>query len=488
MRYALVGRLGRGGMGVVDLATDEDGTHVALKRLPLHGSARETALARRRIRREAEVLRSLDHPAIVRLLDVVDDEDDVILVMPHLAGGTLAERVQEHGPMSAHAVEQLGLTLLGALAAAHRQGVVHRDVKPSNVLFDLEGRPHLADFGVASSRDATDGLTGVGLVVGTPRFMAPEQARGEVIGPAADVFALGATLRFALTGSGPWGPDGPGAQERAAAGRVVRLAKGVAPPSLDRLLRAMCQPDARRRPSAADLAGGPAGTFVRTTHQPVLGRGRRTPSARAMAVAGGATLALLALVGGGSLLLGRDGGADGAGDGEGSAGTATVTAAPTTACQDLPYQPCGGEPAPGTDGVACIDDRGDFDGDPTNGCEAVPDGLDGSVLEGIAEANLVPADDVDVYELDVVDQAQLLCDGTLRLTLTAPAGVAQRLEVLRDDEELARVGSTDGTPASLELVEPGCFSDDSATLEVRVSSIGADRTGQPYLLEVDGSY
>src|SRR5215210_8612429 len=99
MRYAVVGRLGRGGMGVVDLAHDEAGRSVALKRVPLAGSAAEIDEARRRIRREAEVLRSLHHPGIVSLLDVLDDGDDLVLVMPHLGGGTLADRVRLGGPL-----------------------------------------------------------------------------------------------------------------------------------------------------------------------------------------------------------------------------------------------------------------------------------------------------------------------------------------------------------------------------------------------------
>src|SRR3954467_12867101 len=99
MHYAVLGRLGRGGMGVVDLATAADGRQVALKRVPLHGSAAEIDQARRRIRREAEVLRSLRPPAIVELLDVLDDGDDLVLVMPFLPGGTLTERVRTYGTL-----------------------------------------------------------------------------------------------------------------------------------------------------------------------------------------------------------------------------------------------------------------------------------------------------------------------------------------------------------------------------------------------------
>lgn len=168
---------------------------------------------------------------------------------------------------------------------------------------------------------------------------------------------------------------------------------------------------------------------------------------------------------------------------------ATTAPAPTSVpCDDLPYQPCGGPVAPGTDGRACTGGRGDYDGDPGNGCEAQPDVVDGTVAAGELQATLVPADDVDRYPLPIRDRAQLLCDGTVEVTLTAPAGVAQRLEVLDDGEVVRQAGSTDGTPTSVRLREPGCFSDDSTELEVRITSIGADRSPEPYLLAVDGSY
>src|SRR5690606_33185159 len=176
MRYERMRRLGRGGMGVVDLARADDGRLVALKTLTLHGSAAEIARARQRIRREAEVLARLAHPNVVELLDVLEEGDDVTLVMPYLSGGTLSDRVAAHGPAPAEEVLRLTERLGGALAAAHRAGIVHRDIKPANVLFDDDGEPHLADFGVASSRDDTAGLTAIGTVVGTPAFMAPEQA------------------------------------------------------------------------------------------------------------------------------------------------------------------------------------------------------------------------------------------------------------------------------------------------------------------------
>ena len=182
-------------MGVVDLARGPDGALVALKRLGLHGTAEEMQHARARFERELAVLRDLRHPAIVPLLDVVDDGGDVVLVMPFLGGGNLAELVRAGGPLRAEDVQAIADRLLPALATAHRAGIVHRDIKPANVLFDDDGAAHLADFGVASTRDDTDGLTRTGTVLGTPGFLAPEQARGEPLTAAADTASLVAALR-----------------------------------------------------------------------------------------------------------------------------------------------------------------------------------------------------------------------------------------------------------------------------------------------------
>src|SRR6478752_6766570 len=250
-------------MGVVDLAVDRHGALVACKRLLLHGSADEMHRARHRIRREAAALARLRHPNIVPLLDVVDDGDDVVLVLPYLPGGTLAEQITHHGTLSPGQVHVLADALFGALAEAHRQGIVHRDIKPANVLFDAEGRPFLTDFGVATLRDATGGLTVTGAVIGTPEFMAPEQARGEVVGPEADVFSLGATLLFGATGHPPYGrADPPVILQRAARGRLSPL-----PSDLDRSVRRRLAPtlarSPQRRPTAAATAGtGPHGAPV----------------------------------------------------------------------------------------------------------------------------------------------------------------------------------------------------------------------------------
>jgi hypothetical protein len=472
MSYERVARLGRGGMGVVDLARAPDGSQVALKRLTLHGSAAEISRARQRVEREAEVLARLDHPNVVPLVEVIEEGEELTLVMPYLTGGTLADRVARHGPAPAAEVLRLADDLGSALAAAHRAGVVHRDLKPANVLFDAAGVPHLADFGVASSRDDTAGLTAVGTVVGTPGFMAPEQARGEVAGQASDVFALGATLLFAATGEGPYGRGAPDLlMVRAAQGKVRPVPRTV-PPALRERLQAMLDPRPERRPSAAALVGGPDGTVVRAARSR-----RRARWPWWAATAGLGVTAVLAAV----LVASRE---------TGDVRTTTTTVAPGTTCTALPYQPCGqAEPAPNTDGQACLTDFEDYDADAANGCEAGPDGLtDGTPFESSIEATIVPRDDVDTFSMEVGDGRQLLCDGRFTVTLTSPAGMSMRLEVLDGDTRLGQATSADGVPASVSISEPECLFDDSGTLIARVSPIGSDRSAEPYLLERRGSF
>ena len=487
MRYETIRRIGRGGMGVVDLGRDPTGNEVALKRLSLHGTPEELERARARIRREAEVLQRLDHPAIVALRDMVDDGDDLVLVMDFLPGGNLVQRMAERGPMPAHEIRPLMERLLDALAAAHRQGVVHRDIKPANVLFDAEGQAALADFGAAIHRDATPGLTASEMVIGTPGFMSPEQARGETATAASDVFSLAATIAYAATGSGPFGTADPQVlMLRAAAGRTEKLPKSL-PPDLRRRLAAMLDRDPANRPSAAEVRGGPAGTEPRDV---VGARTVRRPGRRR-----GAAAAVVAtvLVAGAALAVATGG------DGNGGRLSSTPTSSgpprpaavstTTEACVDLRFRPCGEPRAPHTDGRRCVAGYADYDDDRANGCEAKADSLTTStVLKSTLKANLVPKDDTDSYPMPVNDKGQLRCDGRVKVTLTAPAGVSQQVTVLDDGKVLGEAISGDGIPASVSLRDPNCFRNDRTTLRVRVTSVGSDRTATRYTLTKSGSY
>jgi hypothetical protein len=469
--YTVVGLLGRGGMAVVELAVDVNGRHVARKRIFLSGSAHHIYVARQRIRREAEILSALHHPGILPLLAVEDDGTDLVLVMPRMAG-SLADRVATFGPLPPAEMAGIGRVLLGALATAHRQGVIHRDVKPANVLFDRFGRPVLADFGVASTRGFTPGLTTLGAVIGTPEFMAPEQARGAPATPASDVFSLGATLGYGLTGQGPYGHGEPLVlMARAAKGQVTPLPRAV-PPSLRRPLTAMLDPRAERRPSAAAALGGTTGTQV----QPVPIKRRQTRTAekplakKVVAVAVGLAMAAAAAAAGVGTL---DGWRRSAGQ------TAASSIPPKTPCAPLPYLPCGGPPAPFTDGHRCLPGHADFDGIAANGCEAASTYTAGTVLEAgrATTANLVPADTVDTFRTYVKDDLLDFCTGSLRVTLTAPQGVTMRVEVAQGSHVLASAQSQDGRPAIARAGEPSCFSNNSGWLTITVSGVDGQTAG-----------
>jgi len=483
--YQVVRLLGRGGMGVVELATGPDGRPVALKRLPLHGSAGEIEEARRRIRREADVLASLDHPGIVRLLDVLDDGDDIVLVMPYLAGGSLHDRVSTSGPLHPDEVSAIADRLLDALAAAHRQGVVHRDVKPANVLFGADGEPHLVDFGVAVSRDVTMGLTATAMVLGTPGFMAPEQAQGHAATAASDVFSLGATLAYAATGVGPFGVADPRVlMWRAATGRIEKVPRTL-PPDLRRRLQPLLERNPAARPTAAAARGGTSGsvadggTLALPVAPAVAGDRRQAMGVLAVVAALVAVAAIVAVM----VRLGDDD--DG---GAFAAGSTTTT---TAACEPLPYQPCGQEqPAPFTDGRVCIEAHDDYDRDPANGCEAAPDGqVDPVQLDESAEATLVPRDDVDTYRFNVSDTIQFLflCEGKVTVTLQGAPGTEQKLVVKVGEDVVDEAVSTDGSPASVTIKE-SCLPDEHYEVIAEVTSVGDSRVDQPYTITREGTF
>jgi hypothetical protein len=334
---------------------------------------------------------------------------------------------------------------------------------------------------VAYDRQATPGLTAAGLVVGTPRFMAPEQARGEDASAASDVFSLGATLLFAAAGVAPWG-EGPAAavMGRATRGRIAALRS--LPTPLRTMLAPLLERDPDRRPTAAALAGGPEGTQVRTVINRAIGRRAPKVGRRRAGLTGG--VAALLLLGAAAIAATLPN------DAAKKQAAAAPGAGPTVPCASLPYQPCGSAPAPHTDGRACIDLYADYDDNSTNGCEAEPDSVDGTKLVDARPiaANLVPEDDTDTYDLEVDDRFQLGCDGELRVTLTAPAGGAQRLELLRDGHVVARAASADGQPDTAVLGDPECGNDDSDTIQARVSTVGTGRTAANYRLTRAGSF
>jgi serine/threonine protein kinase len=208
--YQTLGELGRGGMGVVYRARQLSLNRVvALKVIRAGRRPGDASLAR--FRREAEVLARLQHPNIVQVFDLAESDGIPYLAMEYVAGGSLADRLRA-GPLPPGEAARLVATLARAVHAAHRAGIVHRDLKPANALLTADGTPKVADFGLAKLAAHDPGLSAPGAVIGTPRYMAPEQAEGTgEVGPAADVYALGAILYECLTARPPFNGPTPSA-------------------------------------------------------------------------------------------------------------------------------------------------------------------------------------------------------------------------------------------------------------------------------------
>ncbi|GAA4624689.1 hypothetical protein GCM10023196_025840 [Actinoallomurus vinaceus] len=208
-QYRLIEQVGRGGFAVVWRARDERlDRDVAAKRLflPSYFTEEQRTEQRRRTLQEARSAARLDHPGVVTIHDVVEDGDDPWIIMEFVDGRSLGELVRADGPLPPERVADIGLQLVDALRAAHRAGVLHRDVKPGNVLV-AERRVVLGDFGLATV-EGDPGLTQSGVVMGAPAYLAPERARGEPAVPASDLWSLGATLFYAVEGHRPFtGPN-----------------------------------------------------------------------------------------------------------------------------------------------------------------------------------------------------------------------------------------------------------------------------------------
>ncbi|MCR6033518.1 protein kinase [Nocardioides sp. zg-579] len=201
-RYSLEREIGRGGMGAVWLGRDEVlGRAVALKRIGLAPGGDGADLER--AQREARLAARLNHPHVVAVFDLVDEDGERWLVMEHVAGTTLAELVRIRGPLDPDTAADLIGQAADALAAAHAAGVVHRDVKPSNMLVTPDERVKISDFGIARA-EADASLTRTGLVTGSPAYLAPEVASGRLATPPSDVWSLGASLFHALAGRPPY--------------------------------------------------------------------------------------------------------------------------------------------------------------------------------------------------------------------------------------------------------------------------------------------
>lgn len=206
-RYRITTEIGRGGMATVYLAHDPSfDRDVAVKVLPREFSHDPTF--RERFEREARTIAQLEHNAIVPVYDVGTEDGMSYLVMRYMPGGSLAERI-ERGAIPVGETARILADVASGLDEAHAKGVVHRDLKPGNILFDREGTAYLSDFGIVKLAEASAALTGTG-IVGTPSYMSPEQARGEPdIDPRSDIYALGVIAYEMLTGKAPYEADTP---------------------------------------------------------------------------------------------------------------------------------------------------------------------------------------------------------------------------------------------------------------------------------------
>jgi serine/threonine protein kinase len=251
-RYELLEVIGHGAMGTVWRARDLLlAREVAVKEVHHPGlwSAQDRAVARERSLREARVAARLTHPGVVTVHDVIEAEGSPWIVMELVRARSLARALAEDGPMSPARAAEMGRVLLEALGSAHAAGIVHRDVKPGNVLMTAEGQTVLTDFGIATVA-GDPGLTQAGMVMGTPGFCAPERIRGAPASPASDLWSLGATLYAAVEGHGPF--DG----QDSAMAVLANIVHGDPPPAasagpLSTVITALMNRDPAARPDAA---------------------------------------------------------------------------------------------------------------------------------------------------------------------------------------------------------------------------------------------
>jgi hypothetical protein len=240
-RYRLISRIGEGAMGRVWMARDELlGRDVAVKELAPPAGLAEAGRAERRARviREARAIASLDHPNVVRVFDVLNQQGEPWIVMELVAGRSLADAISADGPLAPQRVAEIGVAVLGALRAAHAAGVLHRDVKPANILLGRDGRVVLTDFGLAKAADDSS-MTSPSAVLGSPAYLAPERTLDQPLGPAADLWSLGATLYAAVEGQPPYSRSSSIATLAALAAESPRppVLAGPLRPALDALLR-----------------------------------------------------------------------------------------------------------------------------------------------------------------------------------------------------------------------------------------------------------
>src|SRR5215212_311429 len=250
-RYAVGEVLGRGGMGTVWRATDTVlHRRVALKEVTfsIHLTDEERQILRERTLREARAAARLDHPCVTTVYDVVEESGKPWLVMERVDADSLESLLEHGGPLSPRAAARIGLDVLSALEAAHAAGIVHRDVKPANVLVERDGHACLTDFGIATTTGDSS-LTTQGGLIGSPSYMAPERVHGDEPTPAVDLWSLGATLYAAVEGRPPFARGEPMATAMAVVSEDPEPVVRAGP--LEPVLRGLLAKDPTRRITVA---------------------------------------------------------------------------------------------------------------------------------------------------------------------------------------------------------------------------------------------
>ncbi|MCD9141718.1 serine/threonine-protein kinase [Streptomyces albireticuli] len=268
-RYRLLELIGRGGMGRVWRADDRIlGRLVAAKEIRIDGLVGEaSAVQRERSLREARATARIDHPNVVRVYDVAEEDDRLWIVMELVDGRSLEQALGHDGPVTPREAARIGLGLVRALRAVHAVGVLHRDIKPGNVLLTAGGRIVLTDFGIAAMQDAA-ALTMAGTLVGSPEYMAPERIEGRQQGPPSDLWSLGATLCAAVAGRSPFTRATTLATLHAVLYEQPEIPAAAGP--LRELLAGLLLKEAGRRPSLDAVEAALAALAEPVPHPPTV--------------------------------------------------------------------------------------------------------------------------------------------------------------------------------------------------------------------------
>jgi hypothetical protein len=278
-RYKLLREIGRGGMGIVWVSDDRTiGRRVAIKELhlPAGVAPAEREVFEERVLREARAAGRLNDPGVVTVYDVLREHGTTYIVMELIEATTLSDVVAQRGPLPPDFVARLAEQLLSALRAAHAAGVVHRDVKPSNIMVQPNGRVKLTDFGIAQSTDDPR-LTTSGFLVGSPVYMAPERLRGQDADAASDLWALGAVLFFAVEGYAAFERASTAATMHAILTEVPFLTRCQGP--LASVIMGLLNTHPGARPSAEQVAG----LLAQVTTTPPGGFAAQTPARQSAA-------------------------------------------------------------------------------------------------------------------------------------------------------------------------------------------------------------